>query len=280
MPGHVRLLDDDDLPAARRLLRARPVENVFVAARVRVGGLQRFRLGCSVFGYMRGNELVAMLHSGANLVPVNAEEPEIVDAFVEFLGAARTCSSIIGPSDVAMGMWQGLSARWGHNWSTVREVRARQPMMSISGEPTIAPDPRVRRITMSDYHAYFSAAVAMYTEEVGQSPIQGDESSYRNYVRRLIETGRAFGIVDRGRVIYKSDLGSVTPGVAQIQGVWLSPDLRGQGLAPAAMAGVVRLAREVAPTISLYVNDFNRPARATYRRMGFREVGEFATILF
>lgn len=280
MAGHVRLLNDDDLSAARRVLSARPVENVFVAARVRAGGLERFRLGCSVLGYWRGSELIAMLHSGANLVPVNADEPEIVEAFVEWLGPARTCSSIIGPSAVALGMWQGLGRRWGHNWSTVREVRARQPMMSISTDPVIAPDPRVRRVTMKDYNAYFNAAVSMYVEEVGQSPIQGDSSSYRLYVRRLIESGRAFGIVERGRVIYKSDLGSVTPGVGQIQGVWLSPELRGQRLAPAAMAGVVRLAQEVAPTVSLYVNDFNQPARATYRRMGFREVGEFATVLY
>ena len=30
--------------------------------------------------------------------------------------------------------------------------------------------------------------------------------------------------------------------------------------------------------MSLSVNDFNRPARATYLRVGFAEVGEFATI--
>jgi predicted GNAT family acetyltransferase len=30
--------------------------------------------------------------------------------------------------------------------------------------------------------------------------------------------------------------------------------------------------------VSLYVNDYNRPARATYDRVGFTQVGEFATI--
>ena len=44
------------------------------------------------------------------------------------------------------------------------------------------------------------------------------------------------------------------------------------------MAAVVELARQTAPTVSLYVNDFNHPAVATYRRVGFVDVGEFATI--
>ncbi len=47
------------------------------------------------------------------------------------------------------------------------------------------------------------------------------------------------------------------------------------------MAAVAAAAlREVAPTVSLYVNDYNAAARAAYNRVGFREVGTFATVLF
>ena len=66
--------------------------------------------------------------------------------------------------------------------------------------------------------------------------------------------------------------------VCQVQGVWLDPALRGRGLAAPAMAAVVQLARTIAPTVTLYVNDYNLPARATYPRVGFDDIGEFATI--
>jgi predicted GNAT family acetyltransferase len=32
--------------------------------------------------------------------------------------------------------------------------------------------------------------------------------------------------------------------------------------------------------VSLYVNDFNHAARATYRRVGFADVGQFMSVLF
>ena len=46
-------------------------------------------------------------------------------------------------------------------------------------------------------------------------------------------------------------------------------------------AAVVQLAqRYVAPVVTLYVNDYNLPARRAYERVGFRQVGTFTSVLF
>lgn len=276
----VRTLDTRDLDAVWDLLRRDPVTHVFVAARVSAFGLEAWRLGCPIHGYFRGGELVSLCHQGSNLVPVEADD-EALEGYARALTGIRRCSSIVGPVDQALGLWNRLSERWGRSWSQIRELRASQPMMALSSDAIIDADDRLQRIGPGQLDAYFEAAVQMYTEEVGVSPIiGGDPGPYRSYVRQVIDTGRAFGIVDQGRVIYKSDIGSAAQGVGQIQGVWLDPAYRGHGLASRAMAGVVRLAREEFNTLSLYVNSFNAPARATYRKVGFREVGEFATVLF
>ena len=34
-----------------------------------------------------------------------------------------------------------------------------------------------------------------------------------------------------------------------------------------------------APLVSLYVNDYNQAARRLYERLGFRQVGDFTTVL-
>ncbi|MGJ3507162.1 GNAT family N-acetyltransferase [Enemella sp. A6] len=277
----VSVLGTEHLEAAVRLLSSQPVENVFVASRVRSGGLDPFLLGCQVWGYWEDGELVSMLHAGSNFVPINAT-PAALDAFIEYAGPVRKCSSIVGPAPVAMSLWRGLCQRWGGSWVDAREVRARQPLMTIDTDPPIAGDPRVRRIGLEHWDAYVEAAIAMYTEEVGVSPVLGNNSThYRYYVRQLIESGRSYGWVnEHGQVLFKSDIGSAARQVCQVQGVWLHPELRGTGIAAGLMAQVVILARQEFPVVSLYVNDFNERARATYRRCGFDEVGEFATILY
>ena len=276
-PAGVRILDRGDLPAALRVLALSPVENVFVSSRIHSAGLEAASLGCPVWGYERNGVLRSLCHAGANMVPVNADA-DAIEAWTEFAGPERMCFSIVGPSHAAMTLWRRLSDRWGTPWSTVRDVRPRQPVMAVDQDPPVPPHPGVRRVTLEHWDAYHEAAVKMYTEEVGVSPEQGKPAGYRFYVRQLITSGRAFGLIERGRVLFKADIGSVAGSVCQVQGVWLDPALRGQGRAAAAMAAVVGLARQTAPTVSLYVNDFNRPAVATYRRVGFVDVGEFATI--
>ncbi|GAB3929729.1 N-acetyltransferase GCN5 [Microlunatus endophyticus] len=275
----VRVLTAADTDGAVRLLAASPIDNVFVASRVRSSGLEARDLGCPIWGYEEDGRLRAMCHAGSNLVPVNAS-PQAVAAFAQYAGPRRMCSSIIGPAPAAMDLWQQLSALWGSVWSQTREVREHQPVLAMDTDPLVPIDPGVKPMTITHWDAYYRAAVRMYTEEVGVSPLQGNPAGYRYYVRQLITSGRAFGVVDGDRVIFKADLGSVSAGVTQVQGVWLDPSLRGRGLAPAMMAAVVQYARRIAPVVSLYVNDFNAPARATYARVGFRQAGEFATILY
>jgi predicted GNAT family acetyltransferase len=45
-------------------------------------------------------------------------------------------------------------------------------------------------------------------------------------------------------------------------------------------AVVVEAARSISPLVSLYVNEYNHPARAAYRRVGFAETGRFMSVLF
>ena len=274
----LRLLNDRDRDDVLELCDRDPVVNVFVSSRVHEAGLDPVRLGGQMWGFAPGGKLTAACYAGANLVPVGATPA----AATAFAGRARLqgrrCSSIVGPAEAVGQMWELLRPYWGQP----REVREAQPVMAISGPPRAAADPDLRRVRPDELDVLLPASVAMFTEEVGVSPLGPDGgAAYRARVAELIALGRAFARIEDGRVMFKAEVGAVTPHACQVQGVWVRPELRGQGLAVAGMAAVVQEAlRTIAPVVSLYVNDFNAPARAVYRKVGFAEQATLTSILF
>jgi predicted GNAT family acetyltransferase len=274
----LRLLNDSDRDEALEICDRDAVTNVFVSARLRGSGLDPGRLGAQLWGFSDGGRLTSLCYSGANLVPV-AATPAAVAAFA---GRARLqgrrCSSVVGPADAVQELWALLAPYWGRP----REIRARQPVMTISGEPAVPADPMVRPVREDELDILLPASVDMFTEEVGVSPIGPDGgAAYRARVLELVRAGRSFARIENGRVVFKAEVGSVTPHVCQVQGVWVPPDLRGRGLAARGMAAVAKISlASIAPVVTLYVNDYNAPARAAYLRAGFTETGTFMSVLF
>jgi predicted GNAT family acetyltransferase len=274
----VRVLDGRDLDEVRALLRRDPVADCFVAARIEAVGLDPWRLGAEMWGYGERGRLESICYAGANLVPVQSTT-DAVRAFADRARRqGRRCSSVVGPAKQVLDLWRILQPHWGK----AREVRETQPLLSIAGPPQGDIDPEVRLVQPDEIEVLMPACIAMFTEEVGVSPLVGDGGAlYRARVEELISTGRAFARIEDGVVVFKAEVGAATRAACQVQGVWVHPSLRGQGIGTAGMAAVVRGAQlSIAPIVSLYVNDFNAAARRSYDKVGFEQVGTFASVLF
>jgi predicted GNAT family acetyltransferase len=273
----LRLLTDHDREEVLALCDRDPVTNVFVSARIRAVGMEPARLGGQVWGYGDGGQLTSVCYSGANLVPVAANSAAVAAYAARARMQGRRCSSIVGPADAVSDLWSQLAPHWGRP----REIRRAQPVLSISGPSLVEPDPLVRKARPDELEVMLPACVAMFTEEVGVSPIGADGgAAYRTRVAELIRAGRSFARIENGTVIFKAEIGAVTPYACQVQGVWVPPHARGRGHAIRGMAAVVQAALRIAPIVTLYVNDFNAPARAAYQRVGFTESGTFMSVLF
>ena len=276
----VRVLGPGDRDRFVALAERDPVVNVFADYRARLTNLDERWLGGQVWGRFQGDELVAGCHLGANLVPVQCT-PDDVGAFADVaLRRRHTVGTIVGPSDVVAALWDLVEARWARP----REVRARQPHLEMDRLPSVAPAPDVRLTTPGDLPALYPACVAMYTEEVGVSPENdaGGGDLYRARIRQLIGRGWSLASFDDHGVVFKAEVACVTPYAAQVQGVWVRPDRRGRGLGVSGMAAVVAhvLGSGMAPVVSLYVNEWNAPARAAYATVGFEQTATFATLMF
>jgi uncharacterized protein len=274
----LRLLSNRDHAAAVALCDRDPIANVFVGSRIRSSGLDPIQLGAQLWGYFQGGELVSLCYAGSNLVPVEAGKVAVAAFADRARSQGRRCSSIAGPSEMVGNLWSQLAGFW----DAPREIRERQPVMAMAARPLVPPDPLVRQVRPDEIGTLLPASIAMFTEEVGISPVGADGgAAYRARVSELVMSGRSFARIEGGKVIFKAEVGAVTPAACQVQGVWVAPEHRGRGHAARGMAAVVEFARRgLAPVVSLYVNEFNGPARAAYSKVGFTQVGTFMSVLF
>ena len=274
----IRVLDDADTLSLRALVETDPVCNIFIDAQLALTGSARPGQGGSlILGRFEDGILRSACWVGANVVPINMGTEESEEYGRVLLRLNRNFASCFGPSNAVMGMWKVLStgSRQAFN------VRPRQPFMTLSGGPAIEPAGGLRASRNDEYDKVLPACATMFEEELGYSPLVHGGSFYRARVRSLILSEHSMIETDEaGEIRFKAELGTVTARATQIQGVWMNPKYRGAGLAAGYMAAAAQYALELAPVTSLYVNDYNHSAIATYRRVGFEEVGEFATILF
>jgi hypothetical protein len=277
VPGELKVLTSRHLPELRGLVERDPVAHCFVASRL-ADPMDPWSLGGQIWGWFESGRLRSALYTGANLIPIETTAVARAAMADHARRLGRRCSSIVGPADEVLDLWRLLGPAWG----PAREVRATQYLMATSEPPQRAPHPGLRALTIDELDLLMPAAVAMFTEEVGVSPVaHGGGPAYRARLAEIIRAGRALAIVADGRIVFKAEIGSVTPRACQVQGVWVDPALRGRGLGTAGMAALVEHARaRSAPTVSLYVNDYNHAAVAAYWAVGFRTVGTFATVLF
>jgi hypothetical protein len=274
----IRLLGVDDVDQALDLCARDPAANVFVASRILDGGLRPG--STAAHGYFEGGRLEAFVWSFANIVPVGTGPDSWSPLAAQVKRARRRSASFLGPRDQVLGLWRET----GSVFPQPRSMRSEQPLMATRTPPSrlgFAIDERVRPARLDEVDLVLPAAEHMFTHEIGYRPYTGSPAVYRDSIRRLIDQGRTYVVVEHGRVVFKADIGSVAFDTCQIQGVWLAPHLRGQGLAAGYMASVVeQTMTDHAPFVTLYVNDFNVAAIATYARIGMTRVGTFATILF
>ncbi len=279
-PLAVRRIYGVDRPAAFELCREHPVDTAFIQQNLEHAGIGPSG-AVGLFSKVDEARLVALAWISGTVTPFGFSD-EGLDLLAEYLRARPHCaSSLVGPRAQVLGLWERIQGSWG----AAREVRDPQLSMVCDSDVSIEGDAEVRPAVLDEASLVLPAAVAMFTEELGYDPTVAG-SGYALRSRSLVRAGRTY--IKLGprvdgpgrRVVFKADVGALSADVAQIQGVWTAPDLRGRGIATAALAEVVRqVRRDHAPVVSLYVNHYNHAAFRVYEKVGFRTRSEWASVL-
>jgi uncharacterized protein len=229
----------------------------------------------SVAVAVEGGEVLGVAYCGRQLAI--AAEPAAIAAFGEHAKRNRGERMIVGPRETVRAFWEAV-ADWH---APPRLVRDRQFVMAVDRSRLRRGDGRVavRHAKPEEWRAVADGSAQMIRQELAYDP-RRNSLEFTAGIRYMIERNLWWvGTVD-GQLCFFCNVGPWCDRTLQLQGIWTPPELRGKGLATAALGAICDRLLEVSPTISLYVNDFNDTAVALYRRVGFERVGDFQTLLF
>jgi ribosomal protein S18 acetylase RimI-like enzyme len=107
-------------------------------------------------------------------------------------------------------------------------------------------------------------------EESGVNPLDADPSGFRKRCARRINQGRVWVAIQDGRLKFKADIVSHTPDVIYLEGIYVSPEHRGNGYGANCMSELTNHLLEQSKSVCLLVNESNSAAQAAYRKAGYQ----------
>ena len=132
----------------------------------------------------------------------------------------------------------------------------------------------------ADIDAVVAATLDMHDEELGGVPsARAERQALADGAVARIEAGCTRVLRDPidGSICFKASVASDALEAAQIEGVWVPPPSRRRGIARRALAELCRELLMTHDRVCLYADADNAAALALYRRLGFVDVGAWAT---
>ena len=274
-------LGPQDLVEVFGFLDRDPVLNVYLLALALRDGLANSR--DEFWGARRDDSLVALLNIGSQsgaVLPVG-EDPAATACLAEQLvrrrGFLPARFQVIGPRAAVRAIDARLELE-----GVLPRIRRDQTYMTLSPD-ALAPFellPELRRAIQQDQALVFESGAELRAEELEEDPRVVDLAGYTKRTESECRDGYTHIWSDAEGLRFRASVSAVTPDAAQVSGVFTPLKRRNQGFARRGLSELCSRLFERSRNVCLFVNDFNAPAIAVYRRMGFRERAPWASAFY
>lgn len=276
----LRILKQKDAGAVIRFLEKEPMKNAYLISRIQDDGIGPEQ---ELLDVRQGADIICVGSLSSNIVVASnpAASPSDVSVALSLIAdriAARAypVRAIISDADLVEMLWTRLAVRLDP--PTI--VRLSQPVYLLEDSPSASDLSSMKFSSEEDLDLLVPACAAMHREEVGIDPLTRDAIGYRERIRDLVRRKRSLAWIEKGSVIFKCEFSAVTRHTIQLMGVWTAPEFRRQGRARQGMAEVCGHILGQGKTVTLFVNDFNRPAIRLYEALGFRQIGRNRALIW
>lgn len=269
----VSQLTNQDRNEVLAFLSERPIHTVCMVGFIRDNGLES-ELNRGHFYGCRNSE--GRLEGVALIGHTTLIEVRTDRALKEFALAAQVCANTF----MIMGEQERIEQFWNLYADDGQEIRLicrellfelRRP---VAAQETVA---NLRLATINDLELIAPVHAAMAEAESGVNPLSVDPVGFVRRCARRIEKGRVWVLIEDDQLIFKADIQADTPEVIYLEGIYVNPARRGQGVGRRCLAQLTRTLRRRSKSICLLVNENNEKAHALYRLSNFKLRGYYFT---
>ncbi|MDQ2921772.1 MAG: GNAT family N-acetyltransferase [Acidobacteriota bacterium] len=246
-------------------LATRPIHTVIMTGLIRDHGLVS-QLNRGVFYACRNMmgriEGVALI---GHITMIETLNDSALQRFVELAQNHQRAHVIIGEVEKVERFWE-LYASSGQPM----RLACRELLFEQRWPVQVHESLNLRQATLDDIEQIMPVHAQMAFEECGINPMEKDPVGFRERVAYRIEKGRVWTCTDQGLLICKADVVSDTPEQIYLEGVYVSPEHRGQGYGARFISQLARTLLAKTQSLSVLVNEQNRAAQLFYQKAGYK----------
>lgn len=136
----------------------------------------------------------------------------------------------------------------------------------------------VRYATLNELEDVANAQAEVALLESGVDPMVNDREGFLKRVARRIEQSRVYVVVEDDKLLFKADVVALTDDTAYLEGVYVDPGHRGDGIGSQCLAEVgLRLLTKV-QNVCLLSNVEFKNAHQSFLKAGFRNTDRCTTL--
>ncbi|MFN2501219.1 MAG: GNAT family N-acetyltransferase [Pyrinomonadaceae bacterium] len=267
-------LGEYDRPQALDFLSRRPLNTVILSGWLREHGVVN-PLNQGVFYGCRDTkgDFIGIALIGKNTF-FEAHSDEAIRAFAECMRAYPDARMVFAEEETLTRFW--------HHYVRVGQsprLSCQELLISIRRAPgNIDDHGDLRLATREDLDQIVAAHAELVLSETGVDPLEDDADGFRARCARRVEHGRVWVWMKSGKLIFKTDVISETPEAVYIEGLWLNPSERGEGISRQGLNSLCQRLLTGSNAICGFVDKKNAVARSLYRATGFVETHKYAKI--
>jgi GNAT superfamily N-acetyltransferase len=273
--SNLRMLTETDRREVVEFLEIRPVHTVVMKSFIQDNGMESADNRGKFYGY-RNSE--GTLEGVALIGHTTLLEARSHDALMAFALAAKTSETpihiLMSDGDTTETFWQFYAAAG----QTPRLVCTE--LLFELNFPFLVQDckwdVRPAKVDELDQIAEAHAEVAFI--ESGVNPLEKDREGFLKRTKRRIEKERTFVVFDNGKLIFKADIIAETSDVAYLEGIYVAPEYRGQGVAPGCLSALSLELLNRVQHICLLSNVEFKHAHRSFLKAGFKNTDCCQTI--